>query len=175
MFRSVLMLRLVLLASGLAWGADAPRSALAELDWLTGLWESVEGERTITEVWMPPGGRSMLGASRTVVRGETVAHEYLVLREEPDGSLTLIAHPSGQAVTSFRRVGSDSQDVIFENLAHDFPQRVIYRRQGEHALVAVIEGVRRGTVRRVTFSYRRVRIDGALPLAPADSAPRSVP
>ena len=45
--------------------------------------------------------------------------------------------------------------VTFENLAHDFPQRVMYRRVGGDSLVARVEGTRAGRTRGVDFAYRR--------------------
>jgi hypothetical protein len=46
--------------------------------------------------------------------------------------------------------------VVFENAAHDFPQRVIYRRDGER-LVARIEGRLRGEARGRDWVFERVR------------------
>jgi hypothetical protein len=46
--------------------------------------------------------------------------------------------------------------VLFENAAHDFPQRIGYRRLGNDSLVAWIEGTRQGRTRRVEFPYGRV-------------------
>ena len=45
--------------------------------------------------------------------------------------------------------------VVFENLAHDFPQRIIYRRRGADSLVARIEGTRGGQMRGRDFPYRK--------------------
>ena len=53
------------------------------------------------------------------------------------------------------RAVSDSA-VIFENPAHDFPQRIIYRRRGADSLLARVEGMRGGRLRGLDFPYRRV-------------------
>ena len=50
---------------------------------------------------------------------------------------------------------------MFENAAHDFPQRVGYRVAGGDSLLAWIEGTRDGQVRRIEFPYRRVACPGA--------------
>jgi len=49
--------------------------------------------------------------------------------------------------------------VVFENLQHDFPQRVGYKRDGD-ALLAWIEGPRNGQTRRIEFPYRKVGCAG---------------
>jgi hypothetical protein len=45
--------------------------------------------------------------------------------------------------------------VVFENLSHDFPQRVIYRRNADSSITARIEGTVNGEARGRDFPYRR--------------------
>jgi hypothetical protein len=67
----------------------------------------------------------------------------------------------GQPTAVFlSRTVSDSS-VLFENLQHDFPQRVGYARSGANALLAWIEGTQQGKVRRIEFTYRRAACPGA--------------
>lgn len=58
-------------------------------------------------------------------------------------------------------VGPLADVVTFENLAHDFPQRVIYRRAGADSLIARVEGTRAGQPRGFDFPYRRVACAGS--------------
>jgi hypothetical protein len=46
--------------------------------------------------------------------------------------------------------------ITFSNPAHDFPQRIIYRRAGADSLHARIEGTRNGQPRGVDYAYVRV-------------------
>jgi hypothetical protein len=43
----------------------------------------------------------------------------------------------------------------WERSAHDFPQRVIYRRRGADSLLARVEGMRGGQLRGLDYPYRR--------------------
>jgi hypothetical protein len=45
---------------------------------------------------------------------------------------------------------------VFENAAHDFPQRVLYRREAADRLVARIEGLRNGQPRGIDFPMQRM-------------------
>ena len=108
---------------------------------------------------MAPRGTSMLGMGRTV-RGDTlVEYEVVVLREQ-GGRLAYEAHPSGQPSAVFLSRPVDGSSVVFENLQHDFPQRVGYRRDGPDSLLAWVEGTENGQTRRVEFPYRRTRCPG---------------
>ena len=50
------------------------------------------------------------------------------------------------------------REARFENLEHDFPQRIIYRRDGD-SLTGRIEGVSMGKERAVDFPLKRVPCD----------------
>jgi hypothetical protein len=65
------------------------------------------------------------------------------------------AAPSGQAPAEFESVAVSDSSATFENLAHDFPQRIIYRRMGRDSLLARVEATRGGQLRGRDFPYRR--------------------
>lgn len=102
---------------------------------------------------MAPRARTMLGMGRTV-EGEKLIEYELVLIRERNGRLAYEAHPSGQPAGVFVSKSIGEREAIFENLQHEFPQRVGYRRNGD-ALLAWIDGERNGRVQRVEFPYRR--------------------
>ena len=143
-----------------AGSAHAQASAAAPLPWLAGCWEGRTGTRLVEEHWLAPLGGTLLGVSRTTVRDSLVEYEYLRIHSRGD-TLVLAAAPSGQTPAEFRSVSVAADVVSFENLAHDFPQRVIYRRVGSDSVVARIEGWRGGELRGFDFPYRRVACPGA--------------
>jgi hypothetical protein len=135
-----LLVSVVLLTSPLA----AQSSAIDRAGWLAGCWELRTATRLTVEIWMPPAGGMMLGASRTTM-GERV-REFEQLRLVAHGD-TLVYHasPSGQAPTDFRSAFPITADeLVFENPAHDFPQRIRYRRITADSMVARVEAGARG-------------------------------
>ena len=103
---------------------------------------------------MAPMGRMMLGMARTVRGDSTIEFEHLQIFER-GGHAIFHAEPSGQAPAEFEARAVTDSFVSFENPAHDFPQRVIYRRRGRDSLIARIEGTRNGRVRGIDFAYAR--------------------
>lgn len=91
---------------------------------------------------MAPRAGSMLGMHRDVKGGTTVGFEFARI-EIRDGKPVYLASPGGAAPTPFTAVEVGERRVVFENKAHDFPQRVIYWRDGA-ALRARIEGQQGG-------------------------------
>ena len=134
------------------------KPAIENLFWLSGCWDNGDTLRRYEEQWMKPAGNSMLGMSRTVAKGKTVEYEFLQIRQQPNGAIYYVALPSGQPQDSFRLVKTGSQELVFENPEHDFPQRIIYRLKGD-SLVARIEGKSKGKERGVDFPMKRAGCD----------------
>jgi hypothetical protein len=129
-----------------------------DVAWIAGCWELIDGPRHIVEQWTPPEGATLMGVSRTVVNGKTTEYEFLLIRERASG-LEYVAKPSGQSEATFTATRASVLEVVFENRSHDFPQRIIYRKEGE-ALKAAIEGLMGGQTRRLEFPYVRARCGG---------------
>lgn len=146
----------------LSTGARAQSAGLQHAAWMAGCWEMRGPGRTTLEMWMPPTADLMLGASRTVINGVVRESEQLRLRAAGD-TLVYTALPSGQQETDFRstRVGADT--IVFENPAHDFPQRIIYRRSGSDSLIARVEGPGPNNTTR-GFSVPMRRVDCTQPI-----------
>jgi hypothetical protein len=118
-------------------------ASVEDLAWLAGSWGFEDGARRYEEHWTGPDGGTMLGMSRTVAGGRTVAHEFLRI-DERDGRLVYTASPSGQRTASFTSTEVSGDRVVFENPEHDFPTRVIYTRRPDGSVLARVEGVMDG-------------------------------
>jgi hypothetical protein len=136
-------------------GAAQPVTGIHRAAWLQGCWEHITPARSVEESWTAAKGGSMIGVGRTIREGKTVAYEMIVLREQGD-QLAYDAHPSGQAAATFLSTRISATELVFENPAHDFPQEVGYRRNGDN-LLAWIRGTQNGKERRTEFPYARSR------------------
>jgi len=145
---------LLLLVALAPFETAAPPSTVQDLAWLSGCWASVDGEAGSGETWTLPAGGTLLGVSRTVKRGKTVAHEFMQIRETGPGQIAFIALPSGQKEASFPLVRLSGKEAVFENPQHDFPQRVIYRRDGD-LLTGRVEGSEGGKTKGFDFPMKR--------------------
>lgn len=139
------------------------QAAVASLAWLAGCWNSENAEPGSGEQWMPLAGNSLLGLSRTIRGGNTVAYEFMRMAPAADGKLTFFAQPSGKPAASFAVLSLEAHAVVFENLEHPFPQRISYRFEPPAKLHASIEGTRNGTSRRIDYPMVRVSCDSLLP------------
>ena len=154
---------LLLAASLLAFGAstviaqDSPAPAtLQDLRWLAGSWVQEKGKTRIEEHWTDLGGNMMLGVARTLAGGKTIFFEFLRIEERADG-ICYVAQPKGRPGTDFKLTRFENQTAVFENPAHDFPKRILYRRNADGSITARVdggEGVAKGAQE---FHFTRLR------------------
>ncbi|CAM2066121.1 DUF6265 domain-containing protein [Sulfidibacter corallicola] len=137
-----------------------PTPSMDRLGWLTGHWRGEAGGIVMEEWWTAPGGQLLLGLHRDSKPAKEGAappkgfFEYLRIEGGANG-IHYLASPMGREPTPFKlvRLDGEKQVAVFENPGHDYPQRIVYERQGD-ALVARIETIE-GTKRR-QWQYRRV-------------------
>ena len=119
-------------------GAQTP--SIDDLRFMAGCWRGQPDARNtvIEEHYTGPSANLMLGTTRYLRDGRTSAFEFSRIHATRD-SVFIVPAPNGNASVSFRLVESTETRAVFENRAHDFPNRIIYVRDGD-VLTARIEG-----------------------------------
>jgi hypothetical protein len=133
-----------------------PAPKISELAWLSGDWQTAPGGRALTEEhWTVPAAGTMIGMGRAVAGEKTVEFEFLRI-EQRGNDLYYVANPNANCPqTDFKLTRLTGQEVIFENPAHDYPKRVMYRKNSDGSLVASIDAGE-GT-KSQSFSYLPMR------------------
>lgn len=139
MWRSSLFAALLATAGAVAQDTSAEAVTIEQLGWLAGCWRYDGRDDGSVEHWLPPAGGAMLAVTRVIRDDRMVSYEFLRVEETRDGSLRLIAAPVGQTVTAFALSAIETGAVAFENLQHDFPQRISYRLVDDDRLIARAE------------------------------------
>lgn len=132
--------------------AAEPAKSISELAWIAGDWQTAPGGRAqIEEHWTQPAGGTMIGMGRTIAGDKTVEFEYLRLEQRSD-AIYYVAHPKARSPgTDFKLTRLTAQEAVFENPQHDFPKRIIYRKNPAGSLTASIDAGE-GT-KSQSFSY----------------------
>lgn len=141
------------MAAAAVLAGASPAATVDDLAWMAGAWSREEGGRWTEESWTGPRGGVMLGHSRSG-RGETVREfEFLRIAADAGGTLAYFAQPGGRPPVAFRLVRREGTSAVFENAAHDYPQRIEYRRDGE-TMTATISAIDGSKPMRWTFRRR---------------------
>jgi hypothetical protein len=125
---------------------------------MVGAWRGEAGTRTLEEFWTPANDDTMLGVNRTSKGSQTSFFEYLRIEKQKDG-IYYLASPKGRCpAIAFKLVESAAQRAAFENPEHDFPQRIIYWREGD-AMHARIEGTQKGRPKASQWSWQKASLE----------------
>lgn len=111
------------------WAAITAAGVLAVADfaWMAGDWIEEAPGAVTRETWLPARAGTMAGVGQTLRPGKPVKVEFMTITERADG-LAFTGIVDGQPPVVFALRSSGDGRAVFENLAHDFPQRVIYWR-----------------------------------------------
>jgi hypothetical protein len=133
---------------------------IENLSWISGCWQSENKEKksSVSESWTPIAGESMFGVSRTIRGGKLADFEYLRIVQDDKGIFYIAKPRANPEETSFKLTKLAGTEAIFENPAHDFPQRIIYRLEGT-MLFARVEGNNKGKPMGFDFKMSKIKCD----------------
>ena len=149
------MIRRWMLGMALAVAAALAQD-ISQLAFMTGCWQGPGGAE---EQWMKPSGGTIFGMARTVVNGKTVFWEYLRIVRQDGGLALIVLHSRNPQPVTFRATRISAGEAIFENPDHDFPQRILYRKQADGGLLGRIDGKEKGKEKGIDFPMTRVRCE----------------
>jgi len=131
--------------------AEAVAPGLESLAWLVGHWKRTDlpDRRSGYEHWQADRlGYSGTGA--TLQGAEIVFEEKLRIESDNDGVFYVAKVPGNAAPVRFRLVEQTEKSAAFEDLEHDFPQRISYRVEGNR-----LESRISGNGREIAFRFER--------------------
>jgi hypothetical protein len=91
--------------------------------------------------------------------GKTTFTEYMQVVEE-DGALVMkVQLRLAAKMTAFKPTSLANNEAVFSNPEHDFPQRIMYRREPDGSLFARVEGNLNGKPAHEHFPMKQARCD----------------
>ena len=127
-------------------------SKMSRVDFLTGTWK-MEGKEQY-EVWEKGGKQELIGYSYKVLDNQKIITETLAIKIIDDHMVYKATVPDQNQGKEIPFALNDDIKayVSFENIEHDFPKKIQYKRIGDdEILVTVLGDEGRG------FSYRQLK------------------
>lgn len=139
-----------------------PKISLRDFDFLKGNWSMNTSTGRIVESWKWNNDSGMDGISYSISsKGDSTLLETIKLYEsngniyyEPTGN-----GAGNDSTVSFRLISANQGVYVFENIYHDFPQKISYQLQSQNNILAWIEGIVNGNFRKIEFPYSRDKYD----------------
>lgn len=127
-----------------------------QLKWILGTWKLSMGNTSIIEKWDVKNDSTLVGRSYLIKGKDSIPQESMELVYKSDSWYlisTVLNQNNGQPIT-FKAIFSKAMEIICENPAHDFPQRISYRRVKDQ-LFASIEGKKNNRFGKQNFDYSK--------------------
>lgn len=116
-----------------------------KVSWISGCWlGDVDGAK-YEECWTSPLGNFMQGSGRMVKGDKILMREHVTIEKEGEDLVMYILgygeklKPEEQGTIGFKLVKASKNEAVFENPTHNYPQRIVYTKDGKNGLIARIE------------------------------------
>lgn len=125
----------------------------SKFNWLEGKWERITEKSSSYEIWEKANDNLFTCESVIIRNGDTVSYESIRLEiiESEIFYIPTVRDQNENQPIFFKLISYDDE-AIFENKEHDFPQRIIYKQEGD-TLKARIEGEKNGNFRQIPFNF----------------------
>jgi Domain of unknown function (DUF6265) len=126
-----------------------------QMKWMVGSWKINAGSGSIVEQWHITNDSTLSGKSSFVKNAtDTIPQETIELafRNGDWYYIPTVKNQNNNQPVSFKVILLKGSEFISENPAHDFPQRISYRRI-KNQLFASIEGKRNGKYGKQNFDF----------------------
>lgn len=131
----------------------APNNPAASfLSWMSGSWITERSGGWTEERWTPPRAGVSLGTGLSGRGDRAESFDFMRIAADETGKISYWGSPQGATPVPFALVRATRNELVFENPTHDFPTRVVYRREG-NVLTATISGP--GGKGAQSWRYRR--------------------
>jgi Domain of unknown function (DUF6265) len=111
-------------------------------EWLLGEWVNQSKEGIVSENWSQPNDSTLVAGSFFIKEKDTLHFENIALTEK-DGELlyeTTIQGQNDDKPIVFPLLSETENELVFENLTNDYPQKIKYQRNSKSAITISISG-----------------------------------
>jgi hypothetical protein len=122
---------------------DNKNDKIKAAQWLIGKWENKSADGNFEETWKKVND-STFQATSYFIKGKDTLHFETITLQQKEEDLTYRSTVQGQnndKAVSFQLNTKIEKQLVFENLKHDYPQKISYTQITKDSLVAKIKGI----------------------------------
>ena len=140
-----------------AFNLENPGKAFKKLYALEGTWKMSSKRAVVFEEWKKLNKNHLQGRSYRLRNNDTVVSEIISLTNTKNGIIytSVVEDQNQKQPIAFKMTKGEDNMFVFENQAHDFPKRIVYRFVTADSLHAFIDdGTEAG--KKQNFYYKRL-------------------
>lgn len=157
---SVILLTFAIIFTACSNSKNKVKTSSVNFDWLEGKWlNDKDTSALFIENWTKLDSGNFIGTSIVLSNNDTVFYEAINLLISDTGTYYCVSvkNQNEGAAVNFKLTSNDKQRFTFENKHHDFPQTINYQYNAPDTIIASIEGMVKGNMRKESFLLWRKR------------------
>lgn len=134
---------------------NKPEADISSFEWMEGKWVGKYDTVPIFEQWKPREGKIMKGRGGVLSGKDTVFSEMISIEQRGSDLFYIAIVGHNRQPAEFKFTGYKNDTAVFENPAHDFPQRVLYYKKPDGSVYAAVDGKYKGKYVKEEFDYKK--------------------
>jgi hypothetical protein len=132
-------------------------SEIKKANWLIGSWQNISENEISTEIWEKKNDSLFTAKSFVIVKHDTVFEETISVEQKGNTVYYIpkVKDQNGGKAVEFLLAASNEDQLVFENLKHDFPQKISYTKIAHDSILAEISGIEEGKQKSILFPFTR--------------------
>lgn len=146
MQKIVSTLSLLLIVSACQKDTTAEKNLIKKADWLIGNWENKTNLGTLSENWKKVNDSTFKAKSLFIKDKDTIHKETILLQQKGEILIytTNIKGQNDNKSIRFELNTETENELLFENIKNDYPQKISYKKTANNSLTTQISGVQFG-------------------------------
>lgn len=143
MQKKACLLSLLLVVAACQKNSIIEKDQIKKADWLIGNWQSKTDFGILSENWKKVNDSTFKAESLFIKDKDTLHEENIILQQKAE-ILTYITTIKGQnndKPIHFQLKEDTENELIFENLQNDYPQKITYKKGTNNSLITEISGI----------------------------------
>lgn len=159
MQKTASLLFLLLIASACQKNNNAEKDLIKKADWLIGNWETKNNIGTLSENWEKVNDSTFKAKSLFIKDKDTIHNESIILEQKGENlsyTTTIIGQNDNKPIRFQLKEGVENE-LIFENLKNDYPQKISYKKTSNNRLLTQISGKQSGKISTEKYNMTKTK------------------
>lgn len=130
-----------------------------QTEWIVGNWENKTSNGKSIESWQNLNDSTLVGKSMLIKDKDSILLENILIiqRNKELYYIPSVVNQNEGKPIEFKLTQALNNMLIFENPAHDFPQKIVYKKISGDSIVAEVSGISSGKERSIKFPMKKIK------------------
>ncbi|MES2241084.1 MAG: DUF6265 family protein [Bacteroidota bacterium] len=153
------LLSLLLVAAACQKNGSIEKDQIKKADWLIGNWEYKTNIGTLYENWQKINDSTFKAQSLFIKDKDSIHNETILLQQKAEtlSYSTTIKGQNDDKPIHFKLISENENELVFQNLKNDYPQKITYKKGANNKLTTQISGMQLGKPSTEKYTLLKIK------------------